>query len=85
MAETITITCNDDGSYNVKSTEDDSGAVDQPLDQTVKSVDEVLQLVRQELGDDSQDPAQAWNAEASQRDATGQRVPPGGGAPQMSM
>jgi len=88
MAETITITCNDDGSYNVASTEDDdSGSpADQPLNETVKTVDEVLQLVRQELSDDTgQGPKAAWDAEAAQRDATGQRAPMGGAMPAMSM
>ena len=85
MAETITITCNPDGSYAVAGTEDDSAAGDQPLSATAKTVDEVLQLVRQELGDDAAGPKAAWDAEAAQRDPTGQRVPPGGGMPAMSM
>ena len=88
-SETITITCNPDGSYRVASTEMDSEAAagvdsqaDAPLDQTVQTVDEVLQLVKQELGDD-QGPTAAWNAEAAQRDPTGQRMAPG--QPSMSM
>lgn len=87
MAETITITCNPDGSYSVASTEDDASGspADQPLDQTVGTVDEVLQLVRQELSDDEAGPKAAWDAEAAQRDATGQRAPMGGAVPAMTM
>lgn len=85
MAETITITSNPDGSYTVTGTEDGSEAADQPLDATAATVDEVLQLVRAELGDDGAGPKAAWDAEAAQRDPTGQRVPPGSGVPAMSM
>ena len=85
MAETITITCNPDGSYTVSGTEDASETGDQPLNATAATVDEVLQLVRQELGDDAAGPKAAWDAEAAQRDPTGQRVPPGGGVPAMTM
>lgn len=84
MAETITITSNPDGSYTVTGTEDGSEAADQPLNATAATVDEVLQLVRAELGDHEGSKA-AWDAEAAQRDPTGQRVPPGGGMPAMSM
>lgn len=73
MAETITIKCNDDGTYTVTETEDDQSASDQPINQTVKSVDEVLQLVQQALSDDDQDPQQAWNEEAAARDQAAQQ------------
>jgi hypothetical protein len=84
--ETITIECLPDGSYRVTSTEDDSGdAGDQPLNQTVKSVDEVLQLVQRELSDDQgeADPKAAWDQEAAKRGPDG--MPATGGAPAMSM
>ena len=81
MAETITITSNDDSTYTITGAEDDSGTGG---GQTVQTVDEVLQLVRQEL-DDGAGPKAAWDAEAAQRDATGQRAPMGGGMPAMSM
>lgn len=67
MAETITITCNDDGSYTVAESEDDASAQDQPINQTVKSVDEVLGLIQQALSDDAQDPKAAWDQEAASR------------------
>jgi hypothetical protein len=87
--ETITIECLPGGGYHVTSTEDsDAGPGDKPLDQTVQSVDEVLQLVQQELSDDEQDPQAAWAAEAQTRGPDGTRgsapqAQPGG--PQMTM
>lgn len=68
MAETITITCNDDGSYTVAETEDDQSAQDQPINETVKSVDEVLGLVQKALSDETEDPKAAWNQEAAARE-----------------
>ena len=51
--ETITIECLEDGTYRVTSTEDDtSDKGDLPLDETVSTVEEVLGLVKRELGDD---------------------------------
>ena len=85
--EVITITCNPDGTYTVASTEEQGEPAqgDQPLNQAVKSVDEVLSLVRQELGDDAgaEGPQQAWDAEAQGRDSSGFRQP--GAGPAMSM
>ena len=92
--ETITIECNDDGTYRVTSTEDKAGEPgDAPLDQTVKSVDEVMQLIQGELSDDG-DQAGQWASEAAKRGPDGQPLPaapgtpgaPGAGQPpQMSM
>ena len=81
--ETITIECLDDGSYRVTSVEKGSEPGDQPLDQTVKTLDEVLGLVQQELSDDTGMDKQAWNEEAASRDATGYRQ--ASGTPSMSM
>lgn len=86
--QTITIVCEDDGSYTVTvqedaehqaaeqaagMTEDDDGP------KTVQSVDEVLAIVQQELsekyGDDEGAEAQAWDQEAAARDDTGYRKP----------
>lgn len=62
MAKTITITCNDDGSYAVSQD-------DQPLGEPVNSVDEVLGLVQQSLSDgDADDPKAAWDQEAAARE-----------------
>lgn len=94
--QTITIACEPDGTYTVEvqedvqhqaaeqaagMTEDDDGP------RTVQSVDEVLEIVRQELsepyGKPGQEAAQAvWDDEAAERDASGYRRP---GAPSMSM
>lgn len=80
--ETITIECLDDGTYRVTSVEQGGEPGDEPLDQTVKTVDEALALVQRELGDDAQaSPAAAWNEEAAGRDSSGYRQP----GPPMSM
>ena len=73
-SDTITITTNPDGSYSVSVSGDDDAAPGDSGDgpQTVKTVAEVLALVHQELTEND-DPQQAWNAEASTRDASGQR------------
>lgn len=77
MAETITITKNDDGTFTVAEQEDDASPDDQPINQSCKSVDEVLQLVQQALSDDKgEGPQAAWNAEAAQRGEDGQRKQP---------
>ena len=85
--ETITIECRDDGSYRVTSTENKAGERgDAPLDKTVQSVDEVLQLIQAELADDG-DAAGQWADEAAKRGPDGQPLPPGAGGagPAMSM
>lgn len=63
MAESILITVMPDGKFHVKSMEDDASAADQPVDQTVASVDEVIQLVQQELGDEQAEPGEGTPAE----------------------
>lgn len=92
---TITITCEDDGSYTVEvredaqrqqaeqaagMTQDDDGPT------TVQSVDEVLAMVRQELSEDYDADDQggqkaAWDQEAAGRDQQGYRQ----AGPAMSM
>jgi hypothetical protein len=86
MAEKITITENQDGSYTVQSTEDpgEPAQGDRPLNQTVQTVAEVLQLVRQELSDDQDDGQQAWASESAKRGPSGFPRTPGDG-PSMSM
>lgn len=90
--QTITIVCEEDGSYTVTvqedaehqaaeqaagMTEDDDGP------KTVKSIDEVLAFVQQELSETYGDKgAQAWDAEAETRDPAGYRKP---GNPMMSL
>lgn len=73
--ETITIEALEDGTYHVTSTETAGEPGDKPLDETVQSVDDVLALVKQELGDDQGDEGAAWDAEAAGRDASGYRTP----------
>jgi len=74
---TITITAEDDGSFTVDVQEsatvqagEQGEAPEQP--QTVKSVDEVLQIVQQELAGEP-DTGQQWQQEAAGRDAQGYR------------
>ena len=79
MSETITITKNDDGTFTVTEGEDEASPGDQPVNQTVDSVDQVLQLVQQALGDDQGEegsPDEAWNQEAAQRGEDGMRKSP---------
>ena len=84
--ETITIECLDDGTYHVTSTETGGEQGDNPLDETVKTLDEVLGLVQQELSDDTDaEGKQAWDQEAASRDATGYRQQGGSAGPAMSM
>ena len=85
--ETITIECLDDGTYHVTSTETGGEPGDNPLDETVKTLDEVLGLVQQELSDDTDEGAgkQAWDEEAASRDATGYRQQSDNAGPAMSM
>jgi hypothetical protein len=83
--ETITIECLPDGTYHVTSTEDDAGEPgDKPLDQTVASVDELVQVIQAELSDDQgeapADGKAAWAAEAAKRGPDGKPA-----APAMSM
>lgn len=93
--QTIIITCEDDGTYTVEIQEDaehqaaeKAAGMTQDDDgpKTVKSVDEVLAIVQQELsekyGDNEAAEAQAWNSEAAGRDEQGYRKPAG---PAMSM
>jgi len=75
MAEQITITVNDDGSFTVNEKEDDASATDQPINQTVGTVAEVMQLIQKALGDEQggepaqepQDPQAMWDQEAAKR------------------
>lgn len=64
MGESVTITKNPDGSFTVE-------------DQQVATLDEVITVLRHELGEDEQSPEQqAWQAEAKGRDASGFRQGP---------
>jgi predicted pyridoxine 5'-phosphate oxidase superfamily flavin-nucleotide-binding protein len=78
MAEQITITVNDDGSFTVAEQEDDASSSDQPINKTVGTVAEVMQLLQQALGDDkAPDPAKAmWDEEAAKRAPTAAEQPP---------
>lgn len=66
--ETITITVNGDGTFTVAESENDASEQDQPINETVKSVEEVLQLVQQALGDEGETDEQAWNRMAQERE-----------------
>lgn len=70
MAESILITAMPDGMFNVKAMEDEPGEGGPQMDQTVASVDEVLELVKQGLsasGETSeQEPAAAPKAPAAE-------------------
>lgn len=67
MGESVTVTKNPDGTFTVN-------------EQQVASIDEVITVLRHELGEDEareESPqAQAWNAEAKGRDASGFRQGP---------
>ena len=67
MAEQITITVNDDGTFTVAESEDDTSTNDQPLNETVDSVDAVCQLIQQALGDEGMDAQAEWDRQAQQR------------------
>jgi hypothetical protein len=68
MAETITITKNDDGTFQVTESQDDPSAGDQPMNETAASLDEVLGLVQKALSDEVDPRQAAWNQEAAARD-----------------
>lgn len=91
--QTIIITREDDGTYTVEVQEDAQHQAaeraagmteDNDGPKTVKSVDEVLAIVQQELSEDYGDDegAEAWNQEAAARDEAGYRKP---GSPMMSL
>lgn len=70
MAETITITKNDNGTYQVTESENDANASDQPINQACQSLEEVMQVVQQALGDDEQTSNKAaWDQMAAEREA----------------
>lgn len=82
---TITIDCQDDGSYAVtiqdKNPQGEGESPDEVAEeaqpQTVQSVDDVVKIVQDELGEYAKGGAKAaWDQEAAQRDATGQRTGP---------
>lgn len=78
MAKTITITCNDDGSYGFSVDAEEAGETNEAAEtaatkpQVVQSVDEVLQLVQASLADGGAeggpDAQTAWNQEAAARE-----------------
>jgi len=72
--QTITITRDDAGSFTVQVTESDDGPV------TVQTLDEALELVREELGEGS-GPEATWDEEAAERDDAGYRQ----AGPRMTM
>lgn len=72
--QAITITRDDAGSFTVQVTESDDGPV------TVQTLDEALELVREELGEDT-GPEATWGEEAAKRDEAGYRQ----AGPRMTM
>lgn len=72
--QAITITRDDAGSFTVQVTESDDGPV------TVQTLDEALELVREELGEDT-GPEATWDEEAAERDEAGYRQ----AGPRMTM
>ncbi len=74
----ITIDCQDDGSYAVtvqdKNPQGERASPEEPESQVLQSVDDVVKLVQDELGE--YDEGAMWNEEAAKRDATGQRTGP---------
>lgn len=87
--QTITITRDDAGSFTVQVTESpDHQAAEQAAGmgedddgpKTVQTVDEVLEIVREELGEGT-DPEATWDEEAAERDEAGYRQ----AGPRMTM
>jgi hypothetical protein len=72
--QSITITRNEDGTFMVEA----QGA-EQPV--ALQSLDEVLAMVRDELGEGAE-PAETWEQEAAARDDQGYRKP---GGPMQSL
>lgn len=78
----ITIDCQDDGSYAVtvqdKNPQGEGESPDEVAEeaqpQVVQSVDDVVKIVQDELGE--YDEGAMWDQEAAKRDATGQRTGP---------
>lgn len=82
QGDTITVTDQGDGTYQVQISDSDSDDQSEQQPQVAKSVDEVCQIIQQELSEGA-DPQAAWAAEAKGRDASGLRQP--GAGPQLSM
>jgi hypothetical protein len=90
MSQRIIIDRNEDGTYTVEvqespdhqAAEDAMGMVeDDDGPQVVQSLDEVLAMVRDELGEGAE-PAETWEQEAAARDDQGYRKP---GGPMQSL
>lgn len=90
--QTITIVCEDDGSYTVtidESPEHQQAEMAAGMGQdddgpkSVRSVEEVLAIVQEELSEPRADDQAAWAEEAAERDEQGYRRP--GAGPMMSM
>ena len=71
MAETITITVNDDSTFTITEVEGpDAAPGTEPMTSTVNSVEEVCAAITAALGDEAGEAGQAeWDKQATARDA----------------